>query len=556
MNSPRLLASTAPAGWRRSSRGLRLATSTRVLLALGVGLHALLACLVGLSPDEAHYALYGARLDWSYYDHPPLAGWLQAFFVGAGGADALMRIVPMAAWLATACLTIAACRILPLSSAPAEASTALPGDRAGRDNWAVGLLLISPLLNLLGVALVPDSLLMPLVPLAMLATWRLRDPHTALRTRRWVPLGVAIALAILAKYTGVFIVLAALAMLVRFHRRHVLSFAGFRWTCVAAALACAPIIAWNLAHHWASIAYQAGHVAGSPHWRGLNVLRALALQLLVIGPLLPIAAALGARNARVPGRGAGHGAVRDARVLVLAFALPVGLVFLGIAAGGSSLPHWTACGWTALIPLAVAGVHRLRTAWRRGLVAWQLGTLGLLLGVVVTGGVGTEAGAAATSLAGEQTPGRRPNPAADLFGWDQAAARATLLARARGVPSISVMNWSLASRIAWYARPATVHVVQDRGDQFTLWFGALAPGESTVLVDWSQMSLALPVGRDGFSRCTLMEQQAVVRAGRQISHFDFYLCEGWRSGSAAGTGGPGGAPALAAVPSMELAATR
>ena len=47
------------------------------MLALGTGLHLALALAVNLSVDEAHYALYASHLDWSYFDHPPLVGWLQ-----------------------------------------------------------------------------------------------------------------------------------------------------------------------------------------------------------------------------------------------------------------------------------------------------------------------------------------------------------------------------------------------------------------------------------------------------------------------------------------------
>jgi len=40
-------------------------------------LHLFLAFNVELGGDEAHYALYGLMPDWSYFDHPPLIGWLQ-----------------------------------------------------------------------------------------------------------------------------------------------------------------------------------------------------------------------------------------------------------------------------------------------------------------------------------------------------------------------------------------------------------------------------------------------------------------------------------------------
>jgi hypothetical protein len=36
-----------------------------------------LAPYVALGVDEAHYVLYGLHLDLSYFDHPPLVGWMQ-----------------------------------------------------------------------------------------------------------------------------------------------------------------------------------------------------------------------------------------------------------------------------------------------------------------------------------------------------------------------------------------------------------------------------------------------------------------------------------------------
>ena len=35
----------------------------------------------GLTVDEAHYVLYGKIIDFSYVDHPPLVGWVQADLV-------------------------------------------------------------------------------------------------------------------------------------------------------------------------------------------------------------------------------------------------------------------------------------------------------------------------------------------------------------------------------------------------------------------------------------------------------------------------------------------
>jgi 4-amino-4-deoxy-L-arabinose transferase-like glycosyltransferase len=61
-------------------------------------LHLVMAAGFHLSPDEAHYALYASHLDWSYFDHPPLVGWIQWPALMLGGGDWLMRLVPMVCW--------------------------------------------------------------------------------------------------------------------------------------------------------------------------------------------------------------------------------------------------------------------------------------------------------------------------------------------------------------------------------------------------------------------------------------------------------------------------
>jgi 4-amino-4-deoxy-L-arabinose transferase-like glycosyltransferase len=507
------LPATVPAGW---------------LIAVGVVLHLVLASSSGLSPDEAHYALYGAHLDWSYFDHPPLVGWLQAPFVAAGGADLLMRVVPMASWLLAVVSMIALCRRLPLQRQDAVA------DPARVDAWVALMMLASPMLNLLGVALVPDSLLMPLVPAVMSATWSLRTPEQAAQWRPWMRLSALLGLCVLAKYTGVFVVLGALLSLGAFHGARLLRLPG-AWlgACVVVAMA-SPILAWNVSHRWASVAYQFGHAVGDQPWQLRSVLRAVALQAAVYGLLLPIAAARALRTGAGLARGSApaHGAL--VRAMGLAFGLPVLVVFAVMAGRGSSLPHWTACGWVALVPLGVAGGLRMGRRAVGALVLWQGLLLGAIVVLVLTGGPGTEAGAAAASPAGLRAAGAPRNPIADVVGWEAAALHGQGLADQRRARGLVVMNWSLASRLAWYARPMPVFVAPERADQFRMWFGALQPGDSAVVVDWSQMPLTVPTGADGFARCTPIGQLATVVDGRQLAHFNYLYCEAWQAARRAG----------------------
>ena len=64
-------------------------------------LHVGLGAALGLSVDEAHYALYAAHPDWSYFDHPPLVGWAQWPLVALGAPTLALRLVPELLWLGT-----------------------------------------------------------------------------------------------------------------------------------------------------------------------------------------------------------------------------------------------------------------------------------------------------------------------------------------------------------------------------------------------------------------------------------------------------------------------
>jgi hypothetical protein len=92
---------------------------------------------------------------------------------------------------------------------------------------------------------------------------------------------------------------------------------------------------------------------------------------------------------------------------------------------------------------------------------------------------------------------------------------------------VSVQNWTLASRIGWYARPLPVHVLEDRFDQFDLWFGDLPVGGSTLLLDWSHLAYQVPAAPHGFARCDLLDNMVPKVWGKGVASFRFYACYGW-----------------------------
>ena len=108
--------------------------ATRWLIAAALVLHIALAVALGLSVDEAHYLLYAAHPALSYFDHPPLVGWLQWPLVALDAPTVLLRLVPGALWLGT---------VLGVYRLAQRLVTGDAAERAGL--WAVAVLALAPM---------------------------------------------------------------------------------------------------------------------------------------------------------------------------------------------------------------------------------------------------------------------------------------------------------------------------------------------------------------------------------------------------------------------------
>ena len=486
-----------------------LPPNLRLLLVLVCVLHFGLGASLGLSVDEAHYALYAAHLDWSYFDHPPLVGWAQWPLVALNAPTWLLRLVPEVLWLATALVVRALAERL--SATLSGRDTAPPPGQAGF--WAVLALALAPLLHVLGIGLLPDTLLVFFTVLTVWLTLELMDAHTVRRPWPWLALGMVLGLAGLSKYTAIFAAVAVGLCLLAAHGASLLRNAWPWMALVAAVLLVVPVAYWNDQNHWISFTYQAQHGAGGG-WQAVHVLRFLVVQLLVYGPLL-LWGWTGWRR----------GTSRATRSLGLFFVLPF-LVLALLSGGGTSLPHWTAPACVALAPFAGVGLAR---AWHQGRRRWIAGLVGLqtLLCVAVFGLMLSAGLPLFTHADGQGNTAHPSNPFADLHGWDAAGVLALKLAQQQGLRSVAVQNWTLASRLGWYARPLPVYVLEDRFDQFDLWAGDLAVGGDTLLLDWSQLGYVPPVGAHGFADCTLLDTQDVQRLGRVVASFRFHACHNW-----------------------------
>ena len=465
--------------------------------------HLVLGAVMGLSVDEAHYLLYAAHPTLSYFDHPPLVGWVQMPLVALDAPLALLRVLPGALWLGTVLL------VYQLAGRLGHAGGGAP-HRAGL--WAVAALALAPLVHVLAIGLLPDTLLMFFVVLLMRQTQRLMQPDALCQTGPWLLWGLILGFAGLSKYTAIFFALASALCLLQAHGLRVARVPAL-WAAVAlAVLMVSPVLVWNARNGWVSFVYQAQHGAGSV-WRLQDVLRFALVQLLAYGPLLCFGAL----------------ARTSAGALRWFFVLPFA-VLAWLSGGGSSLPHWTAPAWASLAPFAGVALadfwgqgldrRRLRRFFLGAWVALQAMASAGLLWLMLSAGWPVLPRTADDAPVGA-------NPFVDVYGWQEAGTKAKALAAQQGLGSVSVQHWTLASRLGWYAQPLPVHDLEDRVDQFTLWAGPLPAGADTLLVDWSAMAYAVPLGEHGFDKCELLATQVATHWGAPLSSFRFYACQGW-----------------------------
>ena len=303
--------------------------ATLWLVAAATFLRVVLGASVGLSTDEAHYALYGYHLDWSYFDHPSMIGWLQALALQFGSSDLAMRSIPILLFAATSLLLY---RVT---------LTLFPHESRWLGLVAVALLQSGLMFQLIGMSMLPDT---PLLLLGLLTLLALHGVVTQGRTRDWLLLGLWLGLAGISKYTAVTLVLSVLLALGFSRQWRQLRTPGPWLAMGLAGVLILPVLYWNARHEWISFLFQLHHGTAGASWKLYRVVVSQLAQLIVYGPaiylfgLIALVASL--RD------------WRDSGVqLCLALALPVLLLFGWNAGYEMTLPHWTSLGWLAVLPL-------------------------------------------------------------------------------------------------------------------------------------------------------------------------------------------------------------
>ncbi|RQW06719.1 phospholipid carrier-dependent glycosyltransferase [candidate division KSB1 bacterium] len=322
----------------------------------------LLAAGLGPGFDEAYYYAYSLRPSLSYFDHPPVVGFLAGYFPSLTGLVSAFTIRLAGVLL----YSITGLLLYQLARQFVDARKA---------TWAVLLFNITPIFFLLaGIFILPDAGLVLFWILTLFAFYRILFKEA--RLADWLLAGLTTGGAMLAKYHGALLGFFLLLYVLLCDRKKLLSIGFYLYGLLAFAIF-SPVLIWNARHDWISFTFQSARAVGS----GINFTsfaqalggQAGYLTPMIFFPMLII-------FYRVI-RGAVQKRGQTERFYLFFGVLPV-LLFTLISLSRPILPHWTLVGYIVLtIPLA----EMIEPAFRqRRWVRWLVYGSSLLLVALLT----------------------------------------------------------------------------------------------------------------------------------------------------------------------------
>lgn len=428
---------------------------------------------MGLGDDEAYYWLWAQRLDWSYFDHPPMVAWLIAASTAVFGDSPAAVRLPFAALGA----------LLPLQAASLARSVGRPA------GLTAALVLWAPMFTLLSVFACPDMpLLCATAACLQAARWARRRGGAA----RWGLVGALWGLALLCKLPalllGPLLLYAALP-----------GGAGGVAALLLGGLAIsAPVWAWSFAHGHPMLRF---HLVGR-HVQPIGALGGLAA---FSGGLILLS---GGTLAGLRRPAAGRAPMDWLGIAIIA-------LFWVSALRTRALPHWAAPGLLLLAP-AAAEALQARPGARRLLLG-----LGGVLGAVVL-------------LQARWAPLPLPwtvDPTVEQRGWPQVADR--LRAELEASPPgsfVATPRYQLAAQVAW-ALGAAVPVTRlgGRPDQLDLWRDdAVLSGRAGLLLCSDQYGCKPEPARWSGGCAPLADEVVRGRGGQPLRRFRLWRCAGFR----------------------------
>jgi 4-amino-4-deoxy-L-arabinose transferase-like glycosyltransferase len=491
------------------NRWQRLADHSRSIALLIAGftlLRLLLAAALPLLPQEAYYWSWSRHLDWSYFDHPPLATYGIALTTALLGQTVFG--IKAAAVLWSIGWNLLWARVV----------IDMYGDRR-LAFWSLAALNLTVVYEAFALGPSPDGPLLFGWTGAIWAVWRLSQSGDG---RWWFAAGAFVGLSWLGKYSGVLLLpVVFVYLLTSARQRHWLLRPQPYLAVGLAAAVFAPVLIWNAQHEWVSLAFQSSkRVSEMGGFNPRYFATLLATQFLVVTPYLFVVAI----GALVRGARGWFGAGSDdrSRLLLLSAAIPIAL-FVPISFRSLVKVNWLAPAYWSLLILGVRHVLTLQDGQRRLLRGLASSAAILLIAL------------AAFSVANLPL-------ARDLntwSGWQSAAERVervTAASRAEGRDSfVFATNYRVSSLLRFYLPGQPRTYAQDvygdpalQFDHFPLASDLRAATGILVISDPDSFETYRARLQAVFDACERVEVVPVTAFGKVARYIEIYRCTNYK----------------------------
>jgi len=486
-----------------------------LLLAVSLLARCVIAALTELGNDEVYYWTYAAFPDWSHFDHPPMVGWIIQLFTFNLHWDSAFALRLPALVLGTF-NTWMMYRLGVLLKNP-------------RTGWYAALLHTGSLYAtiLAGTFILPDTPLGTFYLLSLFFMFKAcglgpKQERKGPEPVMFIPAGIFTGLAMLSKYTGIFL-WAGTFLFVLFYRRSIFKNLYFWLGILVSVMLFLPVVIWNLTQDYSSFAFHSERISFfgegiKPFLLGREIIGGFLYNnpvnyILIIWAILvvrPFTAGL--------------------KRMILLQSVPLIATFIFFSLFRETLPHWSAPAFYPLILLAAA------VADVRSLGRVVYGSVVFLLIVVFGGVLEIKTGIIPLTPAVSKDEPHSADPykelgrkdfTLDMYGWKQLGDHFAEVSRQQealylqtggkqGMPQKSAIlahRWFPAAHLDYYvARPAGT-VVKTTGPverthkyrQITKLRGGIAPGEKLYYIESSrfpeQISNSVPLDTFFVHRC-------------------------------------------------------
>jgi len=374
------------------------------LIGISTLLRLVLASVVELGNDEVYYWTYALYPDWSHFDHPPLVGvFIQIF--------SLNLLFDSEVFIRLSSIVFAGINTWVFFQIGKLIKNELTG-------WYAALLYTASLYTSLiaGVFILPDT---PQVFFWLVSLYLMLDilPDKDLvgsSKRKMLLLGLVIGLAILSKYTSVFL-WAGAGLYILFYNRLWLKCYHLYLGIFISALLLIPIVYWNMQNDFISFTFQgerANIFSSSMRFDLLGT--EIGGQFFYNNPFVFVLTWIAVWTAVFR-----NGFIEKKKLALLLFiALPILATFLFVALFRQTLPHWTGPAYLSLMLITatyLAEKHKEKIHWAvKSALAFFVVLMVLAVAEVNYGVLNT------AKLAPKDVT-------LDLFGWKQLGKKITPL---------------------------------------------------------------------------------------------------------------------------------